>query len=152
MEGTSEHRCRIRTRIRRRAGVFRRAAVGIASAVVGVGLAATLVPGASAQTDGSGTDSAPPCEKTRATEVPQATAAQLKAAGYDKLPLAALADRVDLVAPPFSDPTHITNPLFPISKLHSAVLNGRVDGKPFKTETTLLPATRIVEWTDGQCV
>lgn len=46
----------------------------------------------------------------------------------------------------------MTNPLFPISKLHSVVLNGKVDSKPFRTETTLLPNTRFIEWIDGQRV
>jgi len=57
--------------------------------------------------------------------------------------------RVDLGKPAFSNPTKITNPLFPISDLTSAVLLGRVDGKPFRSETTLLPGTRTIEW-DGQ--
>src|SRR5438445_3992960 len=52
--------------------------------------------------------------------------------------------RVDLAPPVFSNPTNITNPLFPISELHSAVLLGHVDGKPFRTETTLLPGTDTV--------
>jgi hypothetical protein len=56
------------------------------------------------------------------------------------------------VAKPFSDSTAVTNPLFPIGKLDSAILNGHVDGKVFHTETTLLPFTKIVEWTPGQCV
>ena len=42
--------------------------------------------------------------------------------------------------------------MFPIAELDSAILNGRVDGKPFYTETTLLPFTRLIEWTPGQCV
>lgn len=46
----------------------------------------------------------------------------------------------------------MTNPLFPISKLHSAILNGKVSGKAFRVETTLLPDTRIIEWSKGQCV
>jgi hypothetical protein len=46
----------------------------------------------------------------------------------------------------------VTNPLFPISDLDSAILNGHVDGKVFHTETTLLPYTKIIEWTPGQCV
>ena len=46
----------------------------------------------------------------------------------------------------------MTNPLFPIAELDSAILNGHVDGKPFYTETTLLPFTRLIEWTPGQCV
>ena len=51
--------------------------------------------------------------------------------------------RVDVAAPTFSNPTRITNPLFPISDLSSALLLGHVDGKPFRTETTLLPETEI---------
>lgn len=46
----------------------------------------------------------------------------------------------------------MTNPLFPISHLRSVVLNGTVEDKPFRTETTLLPDTRIIEWSPGQCV
>ena len=86
------------------------------------------------------------------TTIPQATPEQLAAAGLDKLPLAPQSERVDLVAPPFSNPTEITNPLFPISNLHSAVLNGTVDDKAFRTETTLLPGTRIIEWPEGRPV
>jgi hypothetical protein len=58
-------------------------------------------------------------------------------------------DRVDLQRPRFTHPTHITNPLFPISALDSVVLLGKVDGKPFRSETTLLPRTATVDW-DGQ--
>ena len=61
------------------------------------------------------------------------------------------ARRVDLVRPSFSHPTQITNPLFPISRLDSAVLLGRVEGQRFRAETTLLPGTSAVEW-DGQRV
>ena len=50
------------------------------------------------------------------------------------------------------DSTEVSNPLFPIGELHSAILNGTVDGQRFKTETTLLPDTRIMEWSNGQCV
>ena len=91
-------------------------------------------------------------EASSTTTIPQATPEQLAAAGLDKLPLAPQSERVDLVAPPFSNPTKITNPLFPISNLHSAVLNGTVDDKAFRTETTLLPGTRIIEWPEGRPV
>jgi hypothetical protein len=84
--------------------------------------------------------------------IPQMTAADLAAAGLEKLPLASDSQRVDLEVPSFSNPTKITNPLFPISNLHSAVLNGTVDDKPFKVETTLLPETRIIEWPKGRRV
>ena len=91
-------------------------------------------------------------DSREATPVPQPTAAQLRASGLGKLPLAPAAKRVDLTAPPFSHPTAVTNPLFPISELHSAVLNGRIQGKPFHTETTLLPYTRAIEWPPGKQV
>ena len=57
--------------------------------------------------------------------------------------------RVDLERPSFSNPTKVTNPLFPISELSSAVLLGQVDGEPFRAETTLLPGTTTVVW-DGR--
>lgn len=57
--------------------------------------------------------------------------------------------RVDLVKPAFSHPTQITNPLFPISRLRSAVFLGHAGGKPFRSETTLLPGTGSVAW-DGR--
>ena len=87
-----------------------------------------------------------------ALAVPQPSDAQLDAAGLGRLPLAPAGQRVDLVAPPFSNSTAITNPLFPISNLHSAVLTGHVDRSPLKIETTLLPYTRVIEWSPGQCV
>jgi hypothetical protein len=59
-------------------------------------------------------------------------------------------ERVDLTKPSFSDSTNITNPLFPISRLRSVVLLGHVDGKPFRTETTLVPGTSTVNWNREQ--
>jgi hypothetical protein len=58
--------------------------------------------------------------------------------------------RVDLATPAFSDPTNVTNPLFPVSNQESVLLLGRVDGKAFRTEVTLLPETRIIEWQGQQ--
>ncbi|HJP67175.1 MAG TPA: hypothetical protein VKA30_12840 [Actinomycetota bacterium] len=54
--------------------------------------------------------------------------------------------RVDLALPTFSHPTAITNPLFPVAKQRSVLMLGHVDGKPFRTEVTLLPETLIIEW------
>jgi len=54
--------------------------------------------------------------------------------------------RVDMVVPTFSNPTRVTNPLFPVSSQGSVLMLGEVDGKPFRTEVTLLPYTRIVDW------
>jgi hypothetical protein len=84
--------------------------------------------------------------------IAQATPAQVEAAGLGTLGLRPESERVDVVAPKFSNPTAITNPLFPISGLHSAILSGTVDDKPFHTQTTLLSETRIIEWTEGQQV
>lgn len=61
------------------------------------------------------------------------------------------AARVDLAVPAFSHSTVITNRLFPISEQASVLMLGHVEGKPFRTEVTLLPYTRIVEW-QGQRV
>jgi hypothetical protein len=64
-------------------------------------------------------------------------------AGLKTAPEAA---RVDLAMPTFSRPTEITNPLFPVSQQASVLMLGHVEGKPFRTEVTLLPFTKIVEW------
>ena len=66
------------------------------------------------------------------------------------IPVAPESDRVDLLSPTFSNPTNVTNPLFPVSQQTSVLLLGRVDGEPFRTEVTLLPETRIVEWQGQQ--
>jgi hypothetical protein len=68
-----------------------------------------------------------------------------------RIPVAPASERVDLVAPTFSNPTEITNPLFPVSRQASILFLGHVDGKPFRTEVTLLPFTRVVQW-EGQQV
>jgi hypothetical protein len=92
------------------------------------------------------------CKTSVTTPVPQPTPAHLAAAGLARFPFTGEAGRVDLVAPPFTHSTDVTNPLFPIGSLRSAILNGKADGKPLKIETTLLPETRVVEWSPGQCV
>ena len=69
----------------------------------------------------------------------------------DDIPVAPESKRVDLSVPTFSDPTSVTNPLFPVSRQNSVLMVGHVDGKPFRTEVTLLPETRIIEW-QGQRV
>lgn len=67
------------------------------------------------------------------------------------IPVAPESERVDLTMPTFSDPTNITNPLFPVSLQESVLMLGHVEGKPFRTEVTLLPETRIIDW-EGQRV
>ncbi len=59
--------------------------------------------------------------------------------------------RVDLVTPPFSNPTKITNPLFPATEIDQTILLGNVDGHPLRVEYTLLPGTKTFEW-NGQRV
>ena len=126
---------------RRRAAVISVAAVG-----AGALIALAAATGSAAPRPGSA------CEPSSATSVTQPSKSQMVAAGLGKLPVAAQGRRVDLAAPAFSNPTQVTNPLFPIGNLESVVLNGKVDGKAFRTETTLLPDTRVIEWSDGQCV
>jgi hypothetical protein len=67
------------------------------------------------------------------------------------VPVAPDSARVDLAMPRFSNPTQVSNPFFPVSRQESVLLLGHVDGKPFRTEVTLLPFTRIVDW-EGQRV
>jgi hypothetical protein len=63
--------------------------------------------------------------------------------------------RVDLEMPTFSNPTAVTNPLFPVSDIHSSILHGRIPPEPplrggrLKVEVTLLPETKAVDW-NGQ--
>jgi hypothetical protein len=65
------------------------------------------------------------------------------------LQVAPAEDRLDTSMPTFSEPTNITNPFFPVSSQRSVLMLGHVDGEPFRSEVTLLPYTRIIEW-EGQ--
>ena len=67
------------------------------------------------------------------------------------LPVAPESLRVDLGKPTFSDPTNVTNQLFPIGTLFRAVFYGKVEGAPLRLETTLLSETRTLD-VDGQPV
>ncbi len=77
-----------------------------------------------------------------AKAIPQPTVTDLKVAPDSA--------RLDLELPDFSNPTKITNPFFPISSQESVLLLGKVDGKRFRTEVTLLPYSRIVTWNGMQ--
>ncbi|MGI8691706.1 MAG: hypothetical protein ACR2JK_02230 [Geodermatophilaceae bacterium] len=63
-------------------------------------------------------------------------------------PLATAPDsaRVDLEEPTFSDPTTITNPLFPINTLTQVVQIGSDADGSLRHDITLLPETKIIEW------
>jgi hypothetical protein len=101
------------------------------------GFAATLLIGAC--TGGGGEAAAPASPETNG--IPQPVVPHLTVAPDSQ--------RVDLRVPTFSHPTEVTNPLFPVSRQASVLFLGHVDGKPFRTEVTLLPETRIVQW-EGQ--
>jgi len=123
------------------------------AALIGAGLVITFL--ATTRGDDAaagGSTASGGCRPTARTPVPQPGRPNMAASGLAKLPVAPLDRRVDLTAPAFSRSTKVDNPLFLISRLRSVVLNGRVDGKVFRTETTLLPETRIIEWAPGQCV
>jgi hypothetical protein len=87
---------------------------------------------------GAGASSSPTAS---AGTIPQPPLGKLK-----KLPVAPDSERVDLAQPTFSNPTRVTNPLFPISRLRSALLLGAADGKPLRVETTLLPYRKTIAW------
>jgi hypothetical protein len=59
------------------------------------------------------------------------------------LPVAPESKRVDLVTPKFSNPTKVTNPLHPSSRVRSALLLGKEEGKPLRVEVTLLGTKTI---------
>jgi hypothetical protein len=60
------------------------------------------------------------------------------------LPLAPESDRVDLATPSFNHPTQITNRLHPTSNVKQIIMGGQVEGKPFRTEVSLLPGSRAI--------
>ncbi len=55
-------------------------------------------------------------------------------------------ERVDLEPPTFSNPTEIDNPLFPISELGQVIQLGEEAGAAVRTEVTLLPETRMIDF------
>jgi hypothetical protein len=115
---------------------------GPARMLLAVGVVAALVTGACTGDGGS----SPVSNGRRSSASPlPVTIPQPVVEGLEVAPDG---QRVDLTMPSFSNPTRITNPLFPISMQGSVLLLGRVDGKAFRTEVTLLPDTRIIEWQD----
>ncbi len=71
--------------------------------------------------------------------------------GEKCLPLAPKDRRVDLVRPAFSNPTSITNRLFPVTEVEKYVQLGTVEDGRFRSEITVLPGTKTIEW-NGQRV
>jgi hypothetical protein len=96
-----------------------------ASGLIGTGLAFALLAGA--------------CDGTAGPSTGPTTSASPTGAPSD-------AGRVDLGQPTFSDPTSITNPLFPISQVDQVIQLGEEAGESLRIEVTLLPDTRTIEW------
>src|SRR4051794_17003201 len=118
-------------------GTGRILAVGTA-VLAAAALAAPLV--ISHWSDGGGSQAPAASSET----IPQPSLSKLGKLARSKL--APDSRRVDLAQPSFSRPTRISNPLFPIGHLRSALILGRFNGKPLRIETTLLPGTRTVHW------
>jgi hypothetical protein len=116
------------------------------AALLGVGLAVALATGACGGSAPSTSGKAAP-----AATMPPGPACITAENGGGCLQVAPGDRRVDLIRPSFSNPTSITNPLHPSSKLAQVIYGGQVDGKPLRTEFTRLPATKTITW-DGQQV
>lgn len=58
--------------------------------------------------------------------------------------------RVDLEEPTFSDPTSITNPLFPKARGTQVIQLGAEGDQQLRFEVTLLPDTKTIEWNGQQ--
>lgn len=86
--------------------------------------------------------------RTTFDEIPQPNLAQSE---LKDLPVAPNEKRIDIKKPIFSNPTNITNPLFPVNDLKQAILLGNDDGTPLQVNYTLLPKNRnrIFRW-DGK--
>jgi hypothetical protein len=108
------------------------------SRLLGFGMAAAFALGA--------------CGRTTPDSAPQGDGSQciMNEQGTECLPVAPESERVDLAVPAFSDPTTVTNPLHPTATTKSILMLGSVDGLPFRTEVTLLPETKIIEWNGQQ--
>jgi hypothetical protein len=72
--------------------------------------------------------------------------------GCAGLPTAPESLRVDLEKPVFSNPTDVSNPLFPVSKQLRVLFLGHVEGLPLRIEVTTLPATRTLDIGGGENV
>jgi hypothetical protein len=111
------------------------------AALVGVGLAVALA--ASACGGSAPSSSRKPAP---AATMPPGPACITAENGGGCLQVAPGDRRVDLIRPSFSNPTSITNPLHPSSRLAQVIYGGQVDGKPLRTEFTRLPGTKTITW------
>src|SRR5919108_3449383 len=93
------------------------------SALLGMCLSAALV--AAGCTSGSGGGAG-------GTASRDGTVGQIPQPAISDLQVAPESERVDIAMPIFSDPTNVTNPLFPVSKQESVLMLGHVDDQPFR--------------------
>ena len=96
------------------------------AALLGIGMTTALAVGGCAGGSGSGVADAGRAELIAAG----AGFTPIECGTYSGTGCAPQRRRIDLAEPTFSNPTRITNPLFPISELGSAVLLGRAEGAP----------------------
>lgn len=133
--------------MRRSAGLI---AMGLSGALVVAACGSSTPstrPAASPAPASSGSVAPSPSPSASSANEQQATIPQPDVAD---LPVRPEAERVDLAMPIFSNPAAVTNPLFPVASQASVLLLGQVDDQPFRTEVTLLPETRIIQWNGQQ--
>ncbi len=106
-----------------------------AAILVGIVIAIAAIGGCSNSTS-PGPDDAPCKGATPDDQIP--------------IPIQPRSDRVDLDPPSFTNPKDVTNSLFPISQLQSAILLGSVGGVPLRVETTLLHYTKTIDLGDEE--
>ncbi|MDF3147227.1 MULTISPECIES: hypothetical protein [unclassified Streptomyces] len=109
------------------------------------------VVGAAVLMAGACSGSAGGSERTGAGDCVHVVDEETGRTGKDCLPLAPESQRVDLAEPTFTHPTRITNPLHPTSEVDQVVMGGQVDDEAFRTEVSLLPGTKTIEF-DGRTV
>jgi hypothetical protein len=120
---------------------------GRGATLLGIGLAAALLTSACG---GSGAQSSSSSQPATHATMPAGPSCIRPDSGKGCLPVAPNAKRVDLIVPTFSNPTSITNPLHPSSKIAQVIYGGQVDDKPFRTEFSRLPDSRTISWNGQQ--
>lgn len=58
-------------------------------------------------------------------------------------------DEVDIGPGDFTNPTQVTNSLYPVSDVAYVVMLGEDEGEPLRVETTLTSDIKTIEWADG---
>src|SRR5919197_135953 len=123
-----------------RGGAVRRRGAG----VLGIGLAVAVAGAA-----GAGGPSGSRHKAAAPATLPAGPGCIKPDSGRGCLAVAPASKRVDLVRPSFSHPAPVTNPLHPSSRIAQVIYGGQVDDKPFRTEFTLLPDRKAIDW-NGQ--